>query len=456
VEPDTAESADGPAGGEAHDAARRAFFFQFGKQAVTAVGQVAGMADIVGRTSSTAAASLLGLDQPPAADARGEFTRAGYEPVSTLVPPAADDRFRSPYRLAGDELIMLDQRGLPEQLDEVVARRGSDVAYYLRIGVSRGGARMAQEAAYGLALTAAERADQPAVARSVELTRTRRTLVEARPSARLLRWSMARMEAATLAAGESASGQEVATALRAEADAIATHIQLANVAIAERLIAELPAPADRPTVVLIHGDQGALAGGLVGTATTALRGLRDRGRALRVFLTEGRPFMDGARVGSWELRQAGLEHHVITEGASAWLLEREPVDAVLLAAEWVAANGDLGAVTGSRTLALAARWAASEGEGPLVLGTALAAAIDLDTPDGAAIPGEQRPARDLTAYLAEVPVRSSDALVPAADVVPAAAIDRLLTEHGSACPASPADGADLADLAAQADYGPAR
>ena len=72
-----------------------------------------------------------------------------------------------------------------------------------------------------------------------------------------------------------------------------------------------------------------------------------------------------------------------------------------------------------------------------ILQLRLDATRDPETPDGAAIPVELRPARDLSAYLADVPVRASDALVPAADVIPADAIDAFITET---VPVGPADG----------------
>lgn len=417
-----------------HDAERRAFFFKFGKEAVTAVGQAVGMADIVSRTSSGVAATLLGLAPGETTTPRREFTRSRYRPVvSRTTSPDAEDHFRSAYRLADGELILLDQRGVPERLDEVTAKRGSDVAYYLRLGVSRGGPVMAQLAAYGLALTAAERATHDPAARETELTRTGRALAEARPSARLLTWAVQQMSTVRAALDDSASGSEMALALRHEADAIALGFQTANATISTAIADVLPRPAERPLTVLIHGSQGALAGGLVGTGLAALRHLLDEGRELRVFVTEGRPFMDGARLTGWELRQAGIQHKVIADGAAAWLFEREIVDAVLISAEWIAANGDVGAVIGARGLAQQAAAARVDRgtEGPMMVVHGVSGVIDLATPDAAAIPVELRPARDLSAYLADVPIRASDALVPATDVIPAALVGALVTERGT-------------------------
>ncbi len=139
--------------------------------------------------------------------------------------------------------------------------------------------------------------------------------------------------------------------------------------------------------------------------------------------------MDGARLASWELRQAGIAHQVIPDSAVAWLLGREAVDVALLGAEWIAANGDTGALLGSRAIAQLARL-----RGTTVVVTGLSASVDAATADGSAIPDELRPARDLAAYLADVPIGTSAALVPAADVIAASAIDLLITERGAVVP----------------------
>ena len=147
---------------------------------------------------------------------------------------------------------------------------------------------------------------------------------------------------------------------------------------------------------------------------------------------EGRPFMDGARLASWELRQAGIEHKVVAEGAVAWLLQREAIDAVLIAADWVAVNGDVGALVGSRAVAQLAAAVPEGGGRPRVIVSGISATVDPETADGSAIPVELRTASEQSAYLAaDVPIRAADALVPAADVVPVGIIDTFVTERGA-------------------------
>jgi methylthioribose-1-phosphate isomerase len=455
-----------------HDPERRAFFRQFSRQAVTTAGQVAGMATVVNRVTGTAVANLLGLAAPPPrGGASVEPVMRRTDPVGSVVTrapllpssrsaaeavdpsatdlgpsdevPEAEHRFRSPYRMVGQELMLLDQRAIPEAISEVVAKRGSDVAYYFRLGLVRGGALLAQLAAIGLSLTAQERAEQPAAARDSELRRTAEALVQARPSMRLVGWAIERMERRRATLGSETDGATVAAALRTEAGAIAAELQAHHAAMARTLaevLARLATDAPgRPLGVLVHGDPGALSSGLVGIVPTALRRLRDDGQALRIVVTETRPFMDGARLASWELRQAGLDHKVVTDAAVAWLLQQEPIDVLIVSAEWVAANGDCAGVSGSRGVVLQAvalpGW--SGVSQPAVVVCALAAAVDMARPDGDAIPVELRPARESVAYLAGVPLRASDVVAPACDIIPAAAISALVTERGVVAPVTP-------------------
>ena len=199
-----ADGPDAPAAAQAapaavdHDPARRAFFRQFGRQAVTTAGQVAGMADIVGRTTGGATAGLLNLLGVTEARPRGAapVARRARLSAGTAVAgvAATESVYRSPFRLEGDSLRILDQRLIPDAVEEVVARRGSDVVHYLRRGVVGGGPLLAQLAAYGQALTAKERATQPAALRDHELARTRTALLEARPASPMLRRALDRQD----------------------------------------------------------------------------------------------------------------------------------------------------------------------------------------------------------------------------------------------------------------------
>lgn len=403
------------------------------------------MADLVGRTTGGATAGLLGLlgvneRQPRGAPpvARRATVWAG---TAVAGVPATESVYRSPFRLEGDTLRILDQRLIPDELDDVVARRGSDVLHYLRRGVVGGGPLLAQVAAYGQALTAKERATQPATLRDQELARTRAALLETRPASALLRWALDRQAAIverSSAAVPVPTGVELAAALRSEADAIAAEVQLGLAAIADTLVSSIGdmAVAGRPIGVLVHGDPGALRGGLMGSGVVALRRLRELGQEVHVVVTEARPTEEGLRLASWELRQAGIGHTIVPDAAVGWILAQEPIDVILVAAECVAADGDSAAVLGSGAIAqvAAAERAARDGNGPRLLVTALTAAIDRDLADGTAIPIDA----------ARTNGQRDPRALPTCDVIAAGHISALVTERGSISPVTPLAVANVA------------
>ena len=231
----TADAATAPGPATAPDAAtaapevdvgRRAFFRSFGKQALVTAAQVAGLANSVSMGSTNVAANLVGLGlgaaQAPPAPAG---TRAGQSGVMGPAYPASDaaaaPRFRSAYRLAEGALYILDQRGLPERLEEQTCRRGSDVAFYLRVAAVRGGPIVGQLAAYGVALSAQEMADRAYQARQGEFRRVSRSILVTRPSSRMLRWTLDRLSLLWDSLPEEVTAAESAAAMRREADTLA-------------------------------------------------------------------------------------------------------------------------------------------------------------------------------------------------------------------------------------------
>ena len=360
--------------------------------------------------------------------------------IATAVAARAADSpdYRSPFRLVGDQLYVLDQRVLPDQVEEVVCRNAADVCFHMRAMTARGGPLLAQLAAYGIALTARDVEDQRWRERRTALRRAKQALLLARPSARMVRSTLERLEATWLRFGADMHGSVTADALRHEADVLAMAAALDQATIARELAdllrrhadAAAQSPERRPLNVLVHGDPGALTSGTGGAALAAIGMLVGAGRPVRVWLTETRPQLEGLRLAAWELRLAGIDHTIVTDSAVAWLLEHEPVDAVLLGADWIASNGDAANVVGSRTVAELASLGLRDGRRPPVYVCAPIGTVDLGTPGGRAIPREDRAGCELSTYLAGLSVPAEHLLNPAVDVVPADRISAFITEEG--------------------------
>ena len=419
-----------------HDTGRRQFFRLFGKQAIQTVTQVAGVASAVSQMPTNAAAGLMGLGLGDTRqNAAGAVSRQVAQRSTATPPTTVDAPYRSPYRIDGDVLYLVDQRRLPEVLEEQACRRGSDIAFYLRAAAARGGPLMAQLGAYGLAMTARESAGRSAPQRSSELRRVTRAIAMSRPGSRMLQWALETLNDLAEAMGTEASGDDVAVALRTAADTLAMEAQQDHARIAQLTAELLPRPDGRPLHVLIHGDPGALTSGMVGTAINALMLRAADDPKVHVWVTETRPYLEGARLATWELANAGIEHTLLPDSAVAALLDMEAIDAVLMGAEWIAANGDTANVIGSRGVAELAA-AAVAGPVPVYVCTPLTS-YDPDVPDGSAIPPDIRPARDLGIYLTGVRIDRLHGYNPAADVIPARRITAFVTEMGVL---SPSDG----------------
>jgi methylthioribose-1-phosphate isomerase len=293
-------------------------------------------------------------------------------------------------RLDDDAVVLLDQRRLPDDEVELACGSAREVAEAIRALAVRGAPAIGVAAAYGYALAAA---------RGEDLDEAAALLAAARPTAVNLEWALREVRAADdpAARARELHAEEVDRCRRMSGHA-----------------AELLAEGSR---ALTHCNTGALATGGVGTALGALQEAWGRGLVRHVFVDETRPLLQGARLTAWELEAAGIPCTVIADSAAGGLLAAGEVDAVLVGADRIAANGDTANKVGTYPLAvLAARH-----DVPFYV-VAPSSSVDLALTSGQEIPIEQRDP-------AEVSTRF-EAWNPAFDVTPAELIAAVVTEHG--------------------------
>jgi methylthioribose-1-phosphate isomerase len=289
----------------------------------------------------------------------------------------------------GPLVVLLDQRRLPDEVVDVRCVSAVEVADAISSMVVRGAPAIGIAAAYGLALAAI---------RGDDLAEAERVLAASRPTAVNLPWALARMrEEPTIERARALHEEEVERCRRMAAHA-----------------AELFEPGTR---ALTHCNAGGLATGGYGSAVGALRAAAERGLLERVLVDETRPLLQGARLTAWELEQAGIPHAVIADSAAGSLMARGDVDLVVTGADRIAANGDTANKIGTYSLAVLA---AHHGI-PLYV-VAPTSTLDPETPDGSAIPIEERDPAELTSRF---PARN-----PAFDVTPASLIAAIVTEDG--------------------------
>jgi len=323
---------------------------------------------------------------------------------------------------------LIDQRRLPERLDVLTLTDVPSVAGAIRDMAVRGAPAIGATAAYGLALAAATStaADVPRL-RS-DLDGAGAMLRAARPTAVNLAWAVDRVLArvdAAVAGDPDGAGSRVDD-LRAivldEAERIADEDVAANRRMGAHGAALLPDSA----TVIHHCNTGALATVDFGTALGVIRTMHEAGRRVHVLVGETRPRLQGAKLTAWELGRLGIPQTLITDGAAGYHLRSGQVDAVLVGADRVAANGDTANKIGTYTLAVVAH-----ANGVPFYVVAPASTVDLDLASGDDIPIEMRPAEEVT-HLDGRPIAPPGvpAANPAFDVTPHRYITAIVTEAG--------------------------
>ncbi len=248
-----------------------------------------------------------------------------------------------------------------------------------------------------------------------------RRLADSRPTAVNLFWALDRMKA--LATTQAALPPD-AFKTRMVEEAIA--IREEDAAMCRAIGAHGATLLHDGCTVLTHCNAGTLATAEFGTALAPVYTLVEAGGTVHVFADETRPLLQGARLTAWELMQAGVDVTLICDNMAAQVMKEGHIDAVLVGADRIAANGDTANKIGTYSAALAAR---AHGIPFYVL--APTSTMDADTPDGTHIPIEERGADEITCGfgMRTAPV-SVKVYAPAFDVTPAALITAIICEKG--------------------------
>ncbi|MGW7528615.1 S-methyl-5-thioribose-1-phosphate isomerase [Streptomyces sp. NPDC054783] len=346
----------------------------------------------------------------------------------------------------GPVLVLLDQTRLPAEEVELVCTDASALVEAIGSLAVRGAPLLGIAGAYGVALAAARGFDVAEAARALE---------GARPTAVNLSVGVRRAQAAYQAAlGQSGDPTEAATAALAAARALHREDAEASARMAAHGLALLdelvPGGGFR---ILTHCNSGSLVSGGEGTAfAVALKAHRE-GRLRRLWVDETRPLLQGARLTAYEAARTGMAYTLLTDNAAGSLLAAGEVDAVLIGADRIAADGSVANKVGSYPLAVLARYH----HVPFIV-VAPVTTVDPDTADGASIEVEQRPGFEVTEVAApQVPVTGAGGGIPVAplgtqaynpafDVTPPELVTAIVTEEGALSPVT-AEG--LAQLCAR-------
>jgi methylthioribose-1-phosphate isomerase len=319
----------------------------------------------------------------------------------------------------GEEVVLVDQRRLPDEEVYLRCRRMEEVADAIRDMAIRGAPAIGVAAAFGVALGVRASAARGEALRA-ELERITSTLAATRPTAVNLFWALARMRRRF----DREEEPRVREALLEEARAIEAEDLAACRRMGDLGAALLP----EGVRLLTHCNAGALATAGYGTALGVIRSAARQGKVKNVFADETRPYLQGARLTAWELTREGIPTTLIADSMAGALMARGEVDAVVVGADRIAANGDVANKIGTYTLAVLAR----ENGLPFYVAAPLST-VDLGTASGDAITIEERAPEEVTHHggrrlaPAGVAVRN-----PAFDVTPARYVTAIVTERGVA------------------------
>ncbi len=329
----------------------------------------------------------------------------------------------------GDErgcVRLLDQTLLPTEertLDCTTVEMVFEAIRSLRV---RGAPAIGVAAAYGVIVGCQAKIESPRAEFNAHFEQIVDYLASSRPTAVNLFWALDRMRRVLRALDNVFTSRQVLPRLLSEAQMIETEDRAMCTAMAQHgapLLANC-------TGVLTHCNTGGLATAGEGTALAVIIEAARRNSALKVYADETRPLLQGARLTAWELMQRNINVTLICDSMAAWVMKQKRVQAVIVGADRIAANGDAANKIGTYGLSVLAH----AHDIPFYV-VAPSSTFDLTLPNGNGIPIEERAATEIThGFGRQTAPTDCPVFNPAFDVAPAEKITAIITEQGVISP----------------------
>jgi len=317
----------------------------------------------------------------------------------------------------------LDQTKLPTEEVYVTCKTYKEVADAIKTMVVRGAPALGVAAGMGVALGIRESKAETVDELTRELDHISEIIAATRPTAVNLFWGIRRMKE-KFAEVRALPIEQIKSSMVAEAQRMHLEDIAANEAMGRHGAVLLPSSGG----VLTHCNAGALATAGYGTALGVIRAAVDSGKKLHVFADETRPFLQGSRLTAWELMKDNIPTTLISDNMAGAMMRQGKINAVVVGADRIAANGDVANKIGTYTVAILAK----EHGIPFYV-AAPTSTVDLETADGSKIPIEQRAPTEVT-HMAGKQIAPDGVCVenPAFDVTPHSYVAAIITERGVA------------------------
>lgn len=318
---------------------------------------------------------------------------------------------------------MIDQTRLPAEKEFVDCRTIEEVGHAIKTMVIRGAPAIGVAAAMGVSLGAdsIEASTFESFYQALEEKCDR--LGQSRPTAVNLAWAIKRMKDVAQS-NKSLSIAKLKSRLKEEALTILTEDIATNEAMGQHgqtLVKD-------GNVILTHCNAGALATAGFGTALGVVRASVNAGKSIRVLANETRPFLQGARLTTWELKEDGIPVKLITDNMCGFFMNKQEIDLVVVGADRIAANGDVANKIGTYMVAVLAK----ENNIPFYV-AAPVSTLDLSLASGKEIPIEERSSEEvMTINKKRIAPEGVEAAHPAFDITPNHLVTAIITENGIA------------------------
>jgi methylthioribose-1-phosphate isomerase len=316
---------------------------------------------------------------------------------------------------------MIDQRVLPNSFVYISYESAASVAEGIRNMVVRGAPAIGCAAAFGIAIEGLRLKKECEEDYVNKFKSAFKILSESRPTAVNLFWALNRMQ--TILNNNMSSGLEnLSQKLLLEA----IEIMEEDIKINMQLGAFGAELLNDGNVVLTHCNAGALATAGHGTALGVIRSAIGQGKRISVIADETRPFLQGARLTSWELLQDNIPVTLITDNMSGYLMSTGRINAIVVGTDRVAANGDVANKIGTYMVAVLAK----RHNIPFYVACPTST-IDFNCESGDSIPIEERESSEVTGFRDyQWAAKGVNVLNPSFDVTPAELVTALITEKG--------------------------